>query len=285
MSRLLALVCMALAMCLVAACGDDDDDSSGADSAAPAKLAVKVTEVGKGSRLSVPKSVKAGPTTLSLRNTGKAPHDAQLIRVEGDQTAAQVLKAIDASGDGKPLPEWLRAAGGVGTVAPGKSGTATDLLSPGKHFVLDTEPDQPNGGTAEFEVTGEARDELPSAPVTISAKEYGFVAEGLKAGTAKVTFDNVGKEPHHVIAVPYAKGATLAEVRKAFSQDEGEEPSGPPPVNFDQVTGTAVIDGGTKQVAQLELRKGKYALACFIADRAGGPPHVAKGMLQEVEVE
>ena len=46
-----------------------------------------------------------------------------------------------------------------------------------------------------------------------------------------------------------------------------------------------MIDGGTKQVAQLELRKGKYALVCFIADRAGGPPHVAKGMLQEVAVE
>ncbi len=219
---------------------------------------------------------------MSLRNTGKAPHDAQIIRVEGDQTVGQVLKAIDASGEGKPLPEWLRAAGGVGTVAPGKSATATDLLQPGKHFVLDTSPSR-NGGTAEFQVTGEAGGEVPGAPVTISAKEYGFVAEGLKAGTAQVTFDNVGKEPHHVIAVPYAKGATLAEVRKALS-DQGE-PSGPPPVNFDQVTGTAVIDGGTKQVAQLELRKGKYALVCFIADRAGGPPHVAKGMLQEVEVE
>ena len=228
MPRLLAILLAALAVVLVSACGDDDEDDSSADSSAPAKLAVKVTEVGKGSRLSVPKSVEAGPTTLSLRNTGKAPHDAQLVRVEGDQTAAQVLKAIDASGDGKPLPEWLRAAGGVGTVAPGKSATATDLLSPGKHFVLDTEPDQPNGGTAEFEVTGEATDELPGAPVTISAKEYGFVAEGLKAGTAKVTFDNVGKEPHHVIAVPYAKGATLAEVRKAFAQQPGQQSSGPP---------------------------------------------------------
>ena len=284
MSRLLALVCTLLAMCLVAACGDDDDDSSGSDSAAPAKLAVEVTEVGKGSRLSVPDSLEAGPATVSFRNTGKAPHDAQIVRVEGDQTVDQVLKAIEASGDGKPLPEWLRAAGGVGTVAPGESATATDLLQPGKHFVLDTEPDR-NGGTAEFEVTGEAGGELPGAPVTISAKEYGFVAEGLKAGTAKVTFDNVGKEPHHVIAVPYAKGATLAEVRKALNQGPGEEASGPPPVNFDQVTGSAVIDGGTKQVAQLELRKGKYALVCFIADRAGGPPHVAKGMLTEVEVQ
>lgn len=49
--------------------------------------------------------------------------------------------------------------------------------------------------------------------------------------------------------------------------------------------GTTVLDGGAKQVTQLELAKpGKYALLCFIQDRAGGPPHIAKGMIAEVDV-
>jgi hypothetical protein len=34
---------------------------------------------------------------------------------------------------------------------------------------------------------------------------------------------------------------------------------------------TAVLDGGTTQVTDLRLNKGKYALVCFIQDRKGGP--------------
>ena len=34
----------------------------------------------------------------------------------------------------------------------------------------------------------------------------------------------------------------------------------------------------------MELKAGKYAFVCFISDRAGGPPHVAKGMINEVVV-
>ena len=161
---------------------------------------------------------------MSLRNTGKAPHDAQIIRVEGDQTVGQVFKAIDASGEGKPLPDMAARGRGRGhrrarQVRHGHGpAPARQALRP-RH---QPQPQRRHGG-----VPGDRRGGwrgVPGAPVTISAKEYGFVAEGLKAGTAQVTFDNVGKEPHHVIAVPYAKGATLAEVRKALS-DQGE-PSG-----------------------------------------------------------
>ena len=34
----------------------------------------------------------------------------------------------------------------------------------------------------------------------------------------------------------------------------------------------------------LELRQGRYALVCFLSDRKGGPPHVVKGMVTEVDV-
>ena len=49
--------------------------------------------------------------------------------------------------------------------------------------------------------------------------------------------------------------------------------------------GTSIIDGGESLVTDLELQKGKYAFVCFIQDRAGGPPHVAKGMIQEIAVD
>jgi len=47
---------------------------------------------------------------------------------------------------------------------------------------------------------------------------------------------------------------------------------------------TPVLDGGVAQVTDLELKKGKNVLLCFISDRAGGPPHVAKGMIAEVDI-
>jgi hypothetical protein len=81
--------------------------------------------------------------------------------------------------------------------------------------------------------------------------------------------------------VPYKPGATLAEVRKAFRRTGGAEP----PLDFSNVAYTARIDGGTKQITELDLAKpGKYALLCFVSDRKGGPPHVAQGMVAEITV-
>ena len=46
-----------------------------------------------------------------------------------------------------------------------------------------------------------------------------------------------------------------------------------------------MLDGGREQVVDLELRKGAYALVCFVPDRKGGPPHAFKGMVSETVVE
>ena len=45
------------------------------------------------------------------------------------------------------------------------------------------------------------------------------------------------------------------------------------------------LEAGTQQVAKLDLKRGKYALLCFVSDRKGGPPHMAKGMIAEASVE
>ena len=46
-----------------------------------------------------------------------------------------------------------------------------------------------------------------------------------------------------------------------------------------------MLEGGTSQVVTANLEPGKYAFFCFISDKAGGPPHVVKGMVSEVNVE
>jgi len=47
--------------------------------------------------------------------------------------------------------------------------------------------------------------------------------------------------------------------------------------------GVGSIKGG--KTATVTQTSGKYAFICFISDRAGGPPHAAMGMINEIVVE
>lgn len=101
----------------ITACGEDDSG----ETSEPQKLAVEVTQRGKDKfRLSAPRAVEAGMVEISLSSpaTKATTHDAQLIRVEGDHAADEVVKAI-ARGEGAPMPRWLSPAGGVGQTGAG----------------------------------------------------------------------------------------------------------------------------------------------------------------------
>ena len=59
---------------------------------------------------------------------------------------------------------------------------------------------------------------------------------------------------------------------------------GEPPLEETNAEETAVIDSGEAQLTEVDLKSGSYALLCFIPDRAGGPPHAAKGMISGATV-
>jgi hypothetical protein len=297
LKRSFALLAVLVLSIFVLACGDDDSSSSSdgsSDSAETQKVSFKTTETSNGKvKVTGPKTIQAGVVELTFENAGKKPHDAQLLRVEGNHSAKETIENTIASGEGKPIPEWITDGGGVGTTAPGKTVTVTQVLEPGTYYLFDTEssegegdgkPNALNGGQAKIEVTGEAGDgDLPETDATITAKDYSFEGEGIKPGANQLTFANEGEELHHLIAFPIKPGVKFAEVEKLFKSNE--EPKGPPPVDFEKGVNTAVIDGGQSQVVDLEFQKGKYALVCFISDRKGGPPHVAMGMISELEVK
>jgi hypothetical protein len=253
-----ALTLIVAASIGLAGCGGNVGNNQAA--APPTKFAVTATAAGKQLRLSVPKSVTSGLVTVELTNSGKAFHEAQLVRLDPGHTPQDALQVIAA--EGAPAPGWIHAAGGTGPAPPGGKRSATQRLRPGNYIVYDA-PFQNEGkglrfGLASFKVEGEADDsgELAKAVAKIEAYEYGFRASGLTVGTNTIEFSNTGREVHHVIAVPYGPGATLAKVPKAFTSEGGAEP----PLDYESTSYTARIAGGTRQITELALDKpGKYA--------------------------
>ena len=280
-----ALLAMVLASTLaLAACGDDDDEGGGSSSgkADPqsGKAIFEISGSGKSTKVSGPTEARAGVLEFQLKNRSKKEASLQLIGIEGDQDAEEVLKAGEAWGEkGKALPASLKLAGGTGNVAPGATGVVRQSVSAGKYMALNID----SNAYAEFEVTGDGTGTLASTSGTITASEYAFEAGPLKAGDVQLTFDNSGKEAHHIVGLPINPGKTVKDVADFLKEED--EASGPPPFTEKGGFDTAILDGGTEQAFGAKLKAGKYALICFIPDRAGGPPHVAQGMVSEAVVE
>lgn len=274
--RLALAACVTAGALTFAACGDDEDDEKEASEAVLA--AFELTGTGDKLKMSGPSSVEAGVVRVDFKNSSNDDGGATILRIDGAHTAAEAIKAGQAWGDGgKTLPDWVRFVGGTATVRPGRSASSVQNLPAGNYAGVDINT---NAYTA-FKVSGEGDGELPSTDATITAREYSFETSGLKAGDGQVLFTNEGKEPHFALAAPIKPGKTLADVRKSLQE---EEASGPPPIIEKETVETGVLDGGESQVVDLKLRKGKYALVCFVPDRKGGPPHAFKGMVSEATV-
>ncbi len=301
----------------LAACGGDssEDGGGGAEQSAapePTTLSITTSDVGEDRfNTEAPASIEGGLVKVVFDNTGKMPHEAQLLRVDEGHTVQEAVEIITSEDD--RTPEWIHPAGGVGLTPPGQQGTTFINLPAGNYGVIslgaggpeEGPPPATRGALAEFEVIGGEPGELPEASATIVAKDEGehkeaaggqdsgegeetedhkhsFEATGLKPGRNTLLFDNRSEELHHVVLAPIIGDTTLEEVEEAVAS-EGP-PEGPPPVDFENTVITSVLDGETKQVTELELKEGRYALLCFISDREGGDPHVAEGMIEEVTI-
>ena len=122
--------------------------------------------------------------------------------------------------------------------------------------------------------------ELPASRPTSQAFEYWFKTEGLKKGKNTILFENTGAQPHHLIFAPINTAATIADVEKLLHQTQSAS----------RRSASGSIDRGPRGRHQPGDRPepaegGNYALLCFITDRQGGPAHVAKGMVAEVDVK
>lgn len=287
------LAAMAVVISLVAAgCGDDSDESASTDqtttTTAPKAAEVAVTATDFAFQL--PPAVPSGVVKFTLTNTGQQPHDFQLLKIDGTQTLAEIKKIVGS--EGGPIPEWLHGAGGVGTVGPGAPpGEAFVKLEPGARYVyICTEDDEKTkkshadlGMIGEMKVDGTSpATELPKADASIVAKEYSFDIQGVKAGEQMIDFSNAGPaEIHLFVAAPILPGKTIDDVKKAFaSQDQNVAP----PLDFMKAVAGPALDPGLHSVVKATFAPGDYVFVCFITDRKGGPPHLAKGMITPFKV-
>lgn len=268
-----ALVCIAaaaVAAMAFVACGEEEEQS----------LTYTLTDKGKATELSGPSSADSGLTEITFDNESGKEGDLQLIRVEGDHSAAETVEGLEKASNGQPFPDWFFAGGGAGAIAGGDSQTVSQVLEPGTYYAFDVEGGIDADSAIALEVSGEQSDDAVEADATVSAFEYGFESDSLAGGETEVVFENSGAQPHHIVYAPLKGDATSKEVEDFLKSEKGK-----PPFDDKDVRSTAVIEGGEEQLVTLDVDPGRYVLLCFISDRQGGPPHALKGMVGEVEME
>jgi uncharacterized cupredoxin-like copper-binding protein len=229
--------------------------------------------------------VPAGLITLRLSDAGKEPHQAVVMRLDSGKTIAD-LQVLVSNPDMR-VPGWLAFPTGVSVIAPGDSGNATALLTPG-HYVMgcfisgaDGKPHIMKGMMRPFEVvaSGTTPAPEPTADLTITEKDYDFVfSTPLTAGTHTIRVENGGTQLHEIDLNQLAPGKTLAD----FQAWVAGGMKGPPPAKpFGGVTGP---DVGGHQFFTATFTPGRYVLLCFVPDKGDGKPHFMHGMIKEITV-
>jgi hypothetical protein len=269
-----AALCAAFAAIVAlafAACGEESDQ----------ELTFELTGSGKSAKFTSPESADSGKAKITFTNSSDSASDMQLIRIEGDHTPEEVVVGLGKAMRGGPFPDWFFAGGGTAVVRPGKSAIVTQVLEPGTYYALSTAGNGPDPGSlASLEVTGDESDDELEADTTVTASEYQFEADGLRAGENEIDFHNAGVQPHHLLISKLIGDATAEDVKKAIKSGSSK-----PPIEEIGGLATAVIEGGESQLVDFDLKPGRYVFYCFISDRQGGPPHAVKGMVDEFEVD
>lgn len=235
-----------------------------------------------------PATIPAGPTKITLTNSGQEEHQAQMAGIAAGKTFQDLTAALQANDEIAALG-MLALSGGPTGVLPGESGSTTGNLAPGQYAFLcfvrspDGVPHFAKGMIAPIEVTEPASTAaLPPGDAELTLQDFAFVGlETLSAGQHTVTVTNDGPQPHEATIVKLADGIAAADLVPMFTSTE--PPTGPPP--FTSAGGVAGIGNGMTVAMDVDLEPGNYAFLCFVPDPASGQPHAALGMVGALTVE
>jgi hypothetical protein len=239
----------------------------------------------------IPESLEAGRYLLTVNAADDLEFEGgvgfmQPVGITVDEFLAASPVAGDEEEFGAPPPFFYDSvfAGGV-YAPPGESAQAVIDLSPGE-WIVEGYPE-----SLVFEVTGEMPTDLPEpvSGATLTMGEYIIqVSEGeLTSGTQVVKIENIGAQPHFIVA-----GYTTVEITEddVAAVLEAEMTGTPAAVDFDPdedfvdsfFTGTQST--GTTMWATITLEPATYVFLCFFPDIGDGLPHANHGMFEIVEV-
>jgi hypothetical protein len=236
-----------------------------------------------------PESVPGGLTRIELVNAGEQEHMLWLVKLDEGKTFEDLMGVFAAFETAPAFPDWMTWYGGV-TAGPGGSGAYTVDLAPGAYTLFsfsedeNGEPDAAKSMAATLTVTEPAGMTAtpPAADLRIELVDFSFVVEGEPAagpGIAEVA--NTGAEPHEVVLLRLAEGATVQDAM-AFMM-AGEEAAGAPPFEF--AGGAGPLATGLTAWYEFDVPPGEYGLICFLPSLTNeGAPHFMLGMVAQVSV-
>ncbi|HJU05717.1 MAG TPA: hypothetical protein VJ692_11255 [Nitrospiraceae bacterium] len=182
-----------------------------------------------------PDRIAAGVTTMQIINKGRDLHHIQLVRLLDGKTAADFGTALKA--DASRLPSWVKLMGGPNAVIPGGQSMATMNLMEGDYLLICLIPDKKGvlhvalGMQKALTVKGGKPTTVsePKAGATITLNDFRFtMSRPIQAGMQTIGVMNQGTQPHEVVVVQLAGGASVSEFIKAIESDAAGSPPGKP---------------------------------------------------------
>ena len=231
-----------------------------------------------------PDTVRSGLVTLRLVNAGKEPHQAGIVRIEGQRTATEIAAGLESS----TPPAWMTFVGGPDAVNPGDTANATQKLAPGTYILVCFLPSPDGtmhlekGMIRTLEVGGAEPAPAPTVAGddTMTLADYAFsLAHPLGAGTHTIYVQNNGAQLHEVMVLKLAPGKTIRDLVSWNSHIM------PGPLPARPLGGIVALDAGKAAAFTVRLERGSYVLVCFIPDKKDGKSHLLHGMVQEIAVE
>lgn len=240
----------------------------------------------------LPASLESGIYEVTVKNDSGRDMDLEFIESAGRPESEFIADLNALIGEGAPIPDYMVHVVGIGFIQTAGSLTTTLTLSPADYSLVQTAEGATVLGTVD--VTGDepAADDLPEG-ARITARDYGFTIEGIKAGPQTVTFVNEGPlQVHHAVVLGFPAGTEEAAIREAMQTLMTLDESSPPPDGIplpDETIeiGSSVYSAGMGGTFPATFETGRpYAVLCFISDRSGGAPHaIAHNMIEVFTVE